>query len=116
MSMTEHSNPANPAKHSPLPWVADPDWREGYSWNIHIVQGSNPDMRVCFMTSDGPAQENAALIVEAVNNHARLTAALTIAREALEFYADRSNYDYPEIGGWARAERALEEINQEAGS
>ena len=45
-----------------------------------------------------------------------LRAKLTIAREALESYADRSNYDYPEIGGWARAERALEEINQEASS
>lgn len=53
---------------------------------------------------------------ECVDQITRLTAALTIAREALESYADRSNYDHPEIGGWARAERALEEINQEQGS
>lgn len=36
---------------------------------------------------------------------------LRIARKALEFYADRSNYDCLEIGWWARAERALEEMS-----
>lgn len=60
--------------HTPTPWVADPDWREGYSWNIHILDGANPDMRICFMTSDGPAEANAAFIVEAVNSHAALKA------------------------------------------
>ena len=62
--------------HTPTPWAADPDWREGYSWNIHIVDAANPDMRICFMTSDGPAQANAELIVKAVNNHATLIEAL----------------------------------------
>ena len=63
-----------PMTATPTPWVADPDWREGYSWNIHIVDAANPDMRICFMTSDGPAQANADLIVEAVNNYASLKA------------------------------------------
>ena len=64
------------AKHTPLPWAADPDWREGYSWNIHIVQSNNPEMRICFMTSDGPAQENADLIVSSVNSLPDLVKAL----------------------------------------
>lgn len=65
-------NPVQSRQPTPTPWIADPDWREGFSWNIHIC-GANPDMRVCFMTSDGPAQANADLIVEAVNNYDRLT-------------------------------------------
>lgn len=81
--MTEAPKTADNA-HSPLPWAADPDWREGYSWNIHIVQQSDPYMRICFMTSDGPAQANADLIVEAVNSYARLRASNEEMRKALE--------------------------------
>jgi hypothetical protein len=64
------------AEHTQTPWLSDPDWREGYSWNIHIVDAANPDMRICFMTSDGPAEANAAFIVKAVNNHDALVKAL----------------------------------------
>jgi hypothetical protein len=52
-------------EHSPLPWTADPDDRPGYDWNIHILDAKGN--RVCFMTSDGPSEENAALIVRSVN-------------------------------------------------
>ena len=65
------SQPMAESSHTPTPWVADPDDREGYEWNIHILDRKGD--RICFMTSDGPAEANAALIVEAVNNHARLT-------------------------------------------
>lgn len=65
------------SEHTPTPWHADPDWREGYSWNIHIVDAANPDMRICFMTSDGPAQANADFIIKAVNNHDALVMALS---------------------------------------
>ena len=72
------------AQHTPTPWFADPDDREGYEWNIHIVQESNRDMRVCFMTNGPEAGPNSAFIVAAVNSHATLTAALVEARGALE--------------------------------
>ena len=72
------------AQHTPTPWFADPDDREGYEWNIHIVQESNRDMRVCFMTNGPEAGPNSAFIVAAVNSHATLTAALVEAREVLE--------------------------------
>ena len=71
------------AQHTPTPWFADPDDREGYEWNIHIVQESNRDMRVCFMTSGPEAGPNSAFIVHAVNSHATLTAALEEARGVL---------------------------------
>jgi hypothetical protein len=45
----------------------DHDDREGMEWNIHIVIAENPDNRICFMTSDGPSEANAALIVKACN-------------------------------------------------
>lgn len=58
--------------HTPTPWYADPDDREGYEWNIHILQESDPNIRVCFM-SNGPATEaNAHLIVTAVNERSAL--------------------------------------------
>jgi len=44
-------------EHSPGPWTF-----HGPKANIHVCQESNPDMRVCFMTSDGPTAENARLI------------------------------------------------------
>jgi hypothetical protein len=54
-------------EHTPLPWVADSDDRPGMAWNIHILSASDRDMRICFMTSAGPAQQNADLIVRSVN-------------------------------------------------
>lgn len=74
---------------TPRPWVADPDWREGYSWNIHILDAANPEMRICFMTSDGPAQANADLIVEAVNNYDAAQARIRELEAALQKIAAR---------------------------
>lgn len=51
-------------KHTQGPWIVDEDFRAGMSWNRHIVQEANPDMRICFMTSDGK-KEDAALIASA---------------------------------------------------
>lgn len=56
-------------EHTPTPWIADPDDREGMKWNVHIVEAARPHMRVCFMTSGPEAEGNAAFIVKAVNNH-----------------------------------------------
>jgi hypothetical protein len=67
------------AEHSPTPWAADPDDREGYEWNIHIVQESDHDMRVCFMTSGSEAVPNAAFIIRCVNDHDELVAAIRFA-------------------------------------
>ena len=72
--MISHPTCQPSTEHTPTPWAADPDWREGYFWNIHIVDAANPDMRICFMTSDGPAQANADLIVEAVNGWCNINA------------------------------------------
>lgn len=93
---------------TPTPWAADPDWREGYSWNIHIVDAANPDMRICFMTSDGPAQANADLIVEAVNNYDRLRAELASARKALEPFAGIAIDIQNHRKGWANDHFASE--------
>lgn len=67
-------------EHTPTPWAADPDDRDGYEWNIHIVTESNRDMRVAFMTSGPEAAANADFIVKAVNCHDELVAALEAFR------------------------------------
>jgi len=46
--------------HTPGPWTFD-----GPRHNIHVVQEAAPNMRVCFMTSDGPTLDNARLIAAA---------------------------------------------------
>lgn len=38
------------------PWAADPDDRPGMEWNVHIVDASEPNDRVAFM-SNGPRSE-----------------------------------------------------------
>jgi hypothetical protein len=64
-------------KWSPAPWIA-----VGPDENIHIVQEGNPDMRVCFMTSNGPCVANAHLIASAPD----LAKALEAATHALRSY------------------------------
>lgn len=64
-----------PVEHTPTPWQADPDYREGYEWNIHIIDRSGYN-RICFMSNGPQTAANAALIVKAVNNHAALVEAL----------------------------------------
>ena len=63
------------SEHTPTPWQADPDDREGYEWNIHIVDKSGIN-RICFMSNGPQTEANAALIVKAVNNHDVLVAEL----------------------------------------
>jgi hypothetical protein len=83
------------AKHSPTPWIADPDDREGMEWNIHILDAKGD--RVCFMTSDGPAEINADLIVRSVNALPDLMKALEIARERINYlgivHIDHKHYE-----------------------
>jgi hypothetical protein len=70
--------------HTPTPWYADQDQREGYEWNVHIIEDDRPHMRICFMSNGEQSQANAALIVEAVNSHASLKARIEELEEALE--------------------------------
>lgn len=65
--------------HTPTPWYADHDDREGYEWNIHILKSDDPNMRVAFMSNGPNSEANARLIVTAVNSHESLLA----CREAL---------------------------------
>jgi hypothetical protein len=48
------------SKHTPGPWSFD-----GPAHNIHVREAARPEMRICFMTSDGPARANARLIAAA---------------------------------------------------
>jgi hypothetical protein len=94
------------AKHTPAPWVADPDDRDGMEWNIHVVEAARPHMRICFMTSDGPSEANAAFIVKAVNNHTGLVYALDRCMIALK---NRDRNDY-EDAAYALAVRVLDDV------
>lgn len=57
-------------KHTPGPWSF-----EGPDHSI-IVYGPEPEQRICFMTSDGPATANALLIAAAPELLAALKAQL----------------------------------------
>ena len=78
-------------QHSPLPWALDRDQES--AWNVHIVQANAPHMRVCFMTSDGPSEANARLIVSSVNAVPALVAALESAREYVDADTDTDRAD-----------------------
>jgi hypothetical protein len=71
------------------PWAFD-----GPSHNI-IVWGPDPEHRVCFMTSNGPALENAQLIAAAPD----LYEALTEARDLIHagYCDDEARSDAPEL-------------------
>lgn len=56
-----------PADGWPEEWIAD-----GSPENIHILVAEKPHIRVCFMTSDGPTEERAAIIAQAPSLHAAL--------------------------------------------
>lgn len=66
---------------TPGPWILDPDERPGMEWNIHVVEASNPDNRICFMASNGPNEANARLISAAPD----LLAALKEAARYVEY-------------------------------
>ena len=57
------------SEHTSVPWIADPDYREGCEWNIHIVSAAKPDCAICFMANDSSSEANAAFIIRAVNSH-----------------------------------------------
>ena len=65
-------------KFTPGPWA----WN-GPPENIHVTQAADPDMRVCFMTSNGPTEANASLIAAAPE----LYATLKRARDMLQAVA-----------------------------
>lgn len=81
-------------KSTKTPWIADPDDREGYEWNIHILQESNPNIRVCFMSNGPSSAANARLIVTAVNERS----ALLKVEEALRKIIDASRAYLPPDG------------------
>lgn len=74
------------AGHTPGPWSFD-----GPPRNV-IVWGNKPETRVCFMTSNGPTEANAALIVRAVNAHDDLVEALQGIRDMLAGHAGQPNF------------------------
>lgn len=55
-----------------LPWYADQDQREGYEWNVHVVEHNDPNMRICFMANGPDSVERAAHLVKAANSHDQL--------------------------------------------
>ena len=65
------------AEATPGPWTCD-----GPSDNV-IVWGAKIDTRVCFMTSDGKAAQNATLIVAAVNALPHLLSRISELESAL---------------------------------
>ena len=80
------------AQHTPTPWEV---WRapEGGGVTVRAVYHDEMGRRItcwpALCNAGGQSNEaNAALIVEAVNSHATLTAALEEARGALEVFAE----------------------------
>jgi len=67
------------AEATPGPWTCD-----GPSDNV-IVWGAKIDTRVCFMTSDGKAAQNATLIVAAVNALPHLLSRISELESAQEW-------------------------------
>lgn len=60
-------------KFSPGPWA----WH-GPDHNIHVAQAEDANMRVCFLTSNGPTEANAHLIASAPDLYAALKAVLPL--------------------------------------
>jgi hypothetical protein len=70
------------------PWSQSPWERIGEPDNIHIVQAGNPDMRICFLTSNGPTEANAGLIAAAPD----MAEALEAAFLAMEWSSQNPHY------------------------
>lgn len=51
------------------------------SANLHVVDADDPNMRVCFLTSDGPTERRARLIAAAPDLLEALTELLAMLRE-----------------------------------
>lgn len=87
MSEQEQRTPDERLTPSPGPWdvfgsqdASSDEWR-----SLTVAQAHMPFMRVCFMTSDGPAMANA-----------RLIAAAPDLLEALQRIVDEGDYTAPE--------------------
>ena len=77
-------------KHTPGPWIVEPDSRPRMSWNNHIVVETNPERRICFMAHGG---DNEKVQVE-LDADARLIAAAPALYAALRtLIADVSDYE-----------------------
>jgi len=77
-----------------LPWVTDPDDRDGMEWNVHIVQISNPNMRVAFMANSPHTAIRAAHLVLAANHHHKLVEAPQEAERFMDYFAgDRTSFE-----------------------
>ena len=86
--------------HTPVPWAATT--RRG-SWDWVVYSVADPNIEICQPFHDGTedsetGEANANLIVEAVNNHDRLTAQLALARKALEPFARLADIFDPDDG------------------
>jgi hypothetical protein len=97
--------------HTPGPWRADPDDRDGMEWNIHIVQTASPDQRICFMTSNGPVEANARLIAAAP----KMLEALRTIIYASDKCEGHRNCGHDMVG-WKLAREVISEIDGEDSS
>ena len=86
------------------PWAADPDDRDGMEWNVHIVDASEPDNRIAFMSNGPRSVANAALIVRAVNSYDAMREALQMAADYISKVSDR--FDGNDTEGFHAAEVA----------
>jgi hypothetical protein len=107
--MTAPSRSQPSIEHSPLPWLVEPDEREGYEWNIHIVERDRPHMRVCFMTSGPEAEANANLIVDTLNEAAVLQARGDLAVQNRNYWQAEAERRESEIAAIETRVAELEE-------
>ena len=97
-----------------LPRLAvDPDEREGYEWNAHIVEADRPHMRVCFMSNGPNSEVYAELLVTAANERPSLLAQLAAARGALE---KANNFIVDRYGAGCSTNTELEVLLSEIGA
>lgn len=86
--MSDHT----PTPNLGLPWYADQDQREGYEWNVHVVEHNNPNMRICFMANGPDSVERAAHLVKCVNAHDDLVRALEVSLNELSYLGAKHGY------------------------
>ena len=103
------------ADFTPGPWSFD-----GPTHSI-IVWGPEPEQRVCFMTSDGPARANARLIVAAPDMLVALTECARVLYDRIPNLGPEGattaaeHREYEEVGGaWSMADRAIAKARGES--
>lgn len=70
--------------HTKLPWVANPPEEHDCQEEYFVMAGEYTVAICCVAPDDGDPEDNAALIVKAVNNHQKLVDALENALRRLE--------------------------------